>query len=81
MSGGYIENYGKVYGCYTCGEIMGEYILSVDGYYMCSVCGEPHIVSLETCLDIMINLQKDGHTFTSSYYDEDLATNDYDEEE
>ena len=71
MSGGYVEDFGKVYGCYSCGEIMGEYTLSHEGYAMCSVCKEPSVISLETALDVMIDLQKKGHTFTSSYYEDD----------
>ena len=72
MSGGYVEDFGKVYGCFNCGEIMGEYTLSLEGYCMCSTCKEPTVISFETALDVMIDLQNQGHTFTPTYYDDDL---------
>ena len=74
----YIEDPAKVYGCYHCGEIMGEYTIADTGHYMCSRCGEPTIITLTTALDTMIKLQREGHLFASDYYDEDEADVDVD---
>ena len=71
MSGGYVEDYGKVYGCFSCGEVMGEFTVADDGHYMCSHCGEPSVITLQTALDTMIKLQREGQVFVSDYYDED----------
>ena len=67
----YIENPGKVYGCYNCGEIMGEYTVADTGHYQCRHCGEPSVITFETALDTMLKLQQQGYRFQSDYYDED----------
>ena len=81
MSGGYVEDYGKVYGCFHCGEIMGEFAISTDGFYFCKRCDEPSIVTLESALDTMIKLQRDGHIFKTSYYDEEDSEIEIDPED
>ena len=77
----YIENPGKVYGCYHCGEIMGEFTVADTGHYICASCGESAVITLETALDVMIKLQRQGHTFQSDYYDEEDAEVEIDPEE
>ena len=67
----YIEDPAKVYGCYHCGEIMGDYSLADTGHFVCSCCGEPSIITLQTALDTLIKLQLEGHILQSDYYDED----------
>ena len=67
----YIEDPAKVYGCYNCGEIMGDYILADTGHFICSHCGEAAVITFTTALDTMIKLQREGHILQSDYYDED----------
>ena len=67
----YIEDPGKVYGCFNCGEIMGEYTFNLEGLAICSHCQEPAVITLETALDTMIKLQCEGHAFQTDYYSED----------
>lgn len=69
--GGYVEEYGSVYGCYVCAEIMGEYTVTDDGWHVCGVCKEPTIISFTTAIDFMLKLQREGHTIQSEYYDEE----------
>lgn len=45
MSGGYIEDYTSIYGCYNCSEIMGEVEVDHNNTNICKECGEPTIVS------------------------------------
>lgn len=71
MSGGYIEDFGKVHGCFSCGEVMGDYAFNLEGWAICDHCGEPTVITMETALDTMIKLQREGHAFTSDYYGDD----------
>lgn len=39
-------------GCYSCGMVGGDSILSDDGDYLCMNCGSPTILSMVELLDV-----------------------------
>lgn len=75
----YIENPAKIYGCYTCGEMLGDYYTDeFTDYYCCSKCKAPSIITFQTALDTMLMLQQQGVAFNSQEYD--AGELEYDEE-
>lgn len=61
MSKFYIEAPEQVYGCFRCGELMGDIREANDGYhYICENCGEVSVISFVNALDILNDLYIKG---------------------
>jgi len=61
MSKFYIEDPEQVYGCFRCGEVMGDIHEAESGIgYVCESCGEQAVISFLNTLDILNDLYLKG---------------------
>lgn len=61
MSKFYVEDPEQIYGCFRCGEIMGEVRESDLGIgFVCESCGEKAVVTFTNTLDILNDLYLKG---------------------
>lgn len=55
----YIEDPEQIYGCWRCGEIMGD-IRTEETGYVCEGCGAEAVVTMTNILDLMNDLHLRG---------------------
>jgi len=74
----YIEDTEQIFGCWRCGEIMGDiHEAETSEGYICDSCGERAIVSFTNTLDVMNDLYLKG---LLSPDNEELELDDFIEE-
>jgi len=79
MSKFYVEEPEQIYGCWRCGELMGEIRESEGSYgYICESCGEQGIVSFLNALDMLNDMYLKGDI--SPNEEEDIYLDDIIEE-
>lgn len=67
----YLDDKSKIYGCWRCGEIMGDYREdSINGNAICESCGEPAIVTFVASMDLLNSLYLRGVFDLESMADE-----------
>ena len=76
MSRFYVEDPEQIYGCFRCGELMGE-VTTVGKNHVCGSCGEDSVISLLNSLDIINDLFLKG---SLTLHGEDIYLNDIIEE-
>jgi len=75
----YVEGPEQLYGCYRCGEIMGEIRESDSSTgWTCESCGEPAVMSFLNALDILNDLYIRGDLQLNG---EDIYIDDFIEED
>ena len=72
MSRFYIEDPEQIYGCFRCGELMGD-VTEVGHGHVCGSCGEDSVISLLNSLDIINDLFLKGDLTLNG---EDIYLND-----
>lgn len=72
----YVEDPNQVYGCFRCGELMGDFTEAGETL-TCSGCGEEGIVSMVNALDMINDMYLKGHL---TFHGEEVFIDDYIEE-
>ena len=61
----YIEDINNVYGCFRCGEVMGDVGIIDEHMPYCKECGEMGILSFRQALDIVNDFHRTGDLILS----------------
>lgn len=61
------EEVGNVYGCFRCGELCGEVVITTESTLpICGSCGESSVLTFQQALDVMNELHLSGELMLSS---------------